>query len=134
VITCVLDTDVLIATLDRSDAHHGAAARAVKRMIDEGTRLLVSPINYAEALVRPAADARALRGAVDAIATLGIELAVPTASVAREAARLRNTGISLADSFAVATATSRDAGLATFDRRVRRSARAAGARLPPSMR
>lgn len=126
---CVLDTDVVIAALDRGDAHHDAAARAVKRMAEGGTRLLVSPINYAEALVRPAASKSAMRAAVDAIRALGIELAPPTAFIAQRAAGFRHTGISLADSFALATALSRRASLATFDRDVRRSARAAGADL-----
>ena len=131
---CVLDTDVVIAALDRGDAHHRAAARAVTEMIDGGTRLLLSPINYAEALVRPAASADALRTAVDAIKAFGVELVPPTAAVSQSAAGLRHTGISLADSFAVATALSRRASLASFDRAVRRSAKAAGAELTPPMR
>jgi predicted nucleic acid-binding protein len=129
---CVLDTDVVIAALDGGDAHHRAAARALKRMAEDGTRLLVSPINYAEALVRPAASADALRAAVDAIRALGIELAPSAEPVARRAAGLRHTGISLADSFALATALNRRATLASFDRRVRRSARAAGAKVLPA--
>lgn len=131
---CVLDTDIVIAALDRADAHHPVAARAVKQMIGDGTRLLVSPINYAEALVRPAATAAALRAAIDAIKALGIELSPATAPVAHRAAGLRHTGISLADSFALATALSLRASLATVDSKVRKAARAAGADLVPANR
>jgi predicted nucleic acid-binding protein len=52
VTACVLDTDVVIAALDRADAHHHAAARAVRKMIDQDVALLLSLINYAETLVR----------------------------------------------------------------------------------
>jgi predicted nucleic acid-binding protein len=60
---CVLDTDVVIAALDRSDANHRAAARALKRMAGDGTSLLLSLVNYAEALVRPAEDPATMRAA-----------------------------------------------------------------------
>jgi predicted nucleic acid-binding protein len=62
---CVLDTDVVIAALDRSDAHHASAARGLKTMVAGGAPLLLSLINYAEALVRPAEDQHALRAAMD---------------------------------------------------------------------
>jgi predicted nucleic acid-binding protein len=129
---CVLDTDVVIAALDRSDAHHRAAARVVTSMAGEGTSLLLSLVNYAEALVRPAEDAEALRMAVDAIAALGIQLVPPTAPIARDAARLRHSGISLADGFALATARARGAAVASFDRRVRRAVKGAGLQLAPA--
>jgi predicted nucleic acid-binding protein len=54
--------------------------------------------------VRPAEDERSLRAAVDAIASLGIRTSSPEAALARVAARRRALGISLADSFALATA------------------------------
>jgi predicted nucleic acid-binding protein len=129
---CVLDADVVIAVLDRSDAHHRSAARAVTRMLDDGNRLLLSLVNYAEALVRPAERADTLRTAVDAIAALGLELIAPTALVAREAARLRTSGVTLPDAFALATALSRDASLAAFDAGVRRAAREAGLQVAPA--
>jgi predicted nucleic acid-binding protein len=132
---CVLDADVVIAALDRADPHHRAAARALKTMIAAGTRSLLSLVNYAEVLVRPAADAVALRAAIDAIATLRIELVTPTAAVAREAARLRSSGsVSLPDGFALATALAQDATIATFDRNVRNAARRAGAELAIEVR
>ena len=118
---CVLDTDVVIAALDRSDAHHRAAARGIESLLDAGANLLMSLVNYAETLVKPAEDARTLRTAIDAIASLGITLIAPTPSIARDAARFRLLNISLADGFALATAAAHDARLATFDRRVQRA-------------
>ncbi len=38
---CVLDTDLVIAALDRADAHHRAAARAFKRLASEDVALLL---------------------------------------------------------------------------------------------
>ncbi len=127
--SCVLDTDVIIAALDRRDAHHRKAARAIERMSVEGTDLLLSAINYAESLVRPAQDERSLRTAVNAIASLQIRVVPPDAAIARNAARHRGLGISLADGFALATANARDATVASFDKRVRRALSPAGLRL-----
>ena len=123
---CVLDTDVVIAALDRADGHHEAAAAVLRSMVAEGVPLLLSLINYAEMLVRPAEDESALRAAVAAIETIGIELIAPTAAIARDAVRLRASDISLADGFALATARAHDASVATFDRRVRRALPSAG--------
>jgi len=131
--TCVLDTDVVIAALDRSDAHHAAAAAAFARLASEGAELLLCTVNYAEALVRPAEDDRNLRAAVDAIASLGIRMLAPDAALARTAARRRTLGVSLADGFALATAERAGADLASFDKRVRRALDPAGLRLSPAL-
>jgi predicted nucleic acid-binding protein len=131
---CVLDTDVVIAALDRHDAHHDKAAAAVVRMIEEQVPLLISVVNYAEALVRPAEDEATLRAAVEAIAVLGIRPVAPSPATAREAARHRGLGMSLADGFAVATAQAHGASVATFDRRVRRGLRTLGMELPTALR
>lgn len=117
----MLDTDVVIAALDRGDSHHRRAAKRIEGMIDVGDELLLSTINYAEALVRPAEDVDTLKVAVDAIAALEIRLIPPSAAIARDAARIRWLGVSLADGFALATAQERSATLASFDRRVRRA-------------
>jgi predicted nucleic acid-binding protein len=130
---CVLDTDVVIAALDRADAHHRDAAAAFARFADEQVELLLCTVNYAEALVRPAVDERNLRIAVDAIASLGIRLLAPDAALARNAARRRGLGVSLADGFALATAERAGADLASFDKRVRRALDAAGLRLSPAL-
>ena len=57
-------------------------------MISDDMPLLLSVINYAETLVRPAENDSTLRKAVAAIDALGINLAMPTPAIAREAARL----------------------------------------------
>ncbi|MEA2192151.1 MAG: hypothetical protein QOI73_2272 [Solirubrobacteraceae bacterium] len=118
---CVLDTDVVIAALDRRDLHHERAAAAITTMIDTGTDLLLSLVNYAESLVRPAEDEHTMRAAIDALTALGIRLVAPTPAIARDAARHRAQNISLADGFAIATAHSHGASLASFDARVRRA-------------
>lgn len=131
---CVLDTDVVIAALDRADTHHRAAAKVLRATVEEGLPLLLSVVNYAEALVRPAETEKIMRVAVGAIDSLGIGLVTPTPAIAREAARLRGRNISLADGFALATARANGAGVATFDRRVRRAADAEGIELARPLR
>lgn len=130
---CVLDTDVVMAALDRADAHHGAAATAFERYDAEGVELLLCTVNYAEALVRPAAEEQAMRVAVGAISSLGIRLVAPDGAHGRPAARHRSRGISLADGFALATADRIDAEVASFDRRVRRALGPAGLRLSTAL-
>lgn len=123
---CVLDTDVVIAALDRRDAHHAEAARVLEAMVGQDVERLLCTINYAEALVRPAQEEKTLRMAVDAIGGLGVRLVAPSAAVARDAARCRAAGISLADGFALATARLAGATVASFDRRVLRALPGAG--------
>jgi predicted nucleic acid-binding protein len=135
VTACVLDTDVVIAALDRADAHHRQAAKLLRALAEAGVELRISLINYAEALVRPAEDDATMRTAIAAIEALGIEPTPATPAIAREAAGLRATvPISLADGFALATARARQASLATFDKRVRRALRPAGVDLAPGLR
>jgi predicted nucleic acid-binding protein len=130
---CVLDTDVLIAALDRRDPHHSAAANAIKRMSEDGVLLLLSLINYAETLVRPAEDEDTLRTARDALAALEVRLIAPTPTIAVAAARHCGLNVSLADGFALATAQAHDAHLASFDRRVRRALPKVGLELAPQL-
>lgn len=128
---CVLDTDVVIAALDRSDAHHADAAEGIKTMIAGGVPLLLSLMNYAETLVRPASDERSLHAVIDALAAWEIRLVSPMPAVAVDAARHRALGISLADGFALATAQAHRASVASFDRRVRRALPRVGLELAP---
>jgi len=130
---CVLDTDVVIAALDRADPHHPAARAAFGRFASTGTELVICTVNYAEALVRPAEDERTLRAAVDAIASLGIRRSSPDAAAARLAARRQALGVSLAAGFAIATAERLEADLASFDRRVRRALEEVGPRLSAAL-
>lgn len=130
---CVLNTDVVIAALDRRDSRHSAAAKGIKAMLEDDVPLLLSLINYAETLVRPAEDDRALRTAVDALAALGVRLIAPTPAIAMDAARHRALSISLADGFALATAQAHDAYIASFTRRVRRALPKVGLELAPQL-
>jgi predicted nucleic acid-binding protein len=130
---CVLDSDVVIAALDRRDPHHRSATRAIERMSEQRTGLLLSVVNYAEVLVRPADEPATLRAAVSAIDALGVELVAPTPAIARDAARWRGDGVSLPDGFAIATAHAHGCTLATFDGRVRRSLRGAPVKLAPGL-
>lgn len=130
---CVLDTDVVIAALDRRDAHHPEAAAAITEMIGAETTLLLSLVNYAETLVKPAETEPTMRAALNALNALGIRLVAPTPAIARDAARHRAKNISLADGFAIATAHARGASLASFDLRVRRALPAAGVQLAPEL-
>ena len=123
---CVLDTDVVIGALDRSDAHHEAARALLLELIADDVPRRMSPINYAEALVRPAERDEQLERAVEALEDLGIEVVAPSARVARDAARIRGLGVSLADAFAIATAQQLGGAVASFDRRVRRAAEQVG--------
>lgn len=86
---CVLDTEVVIAALDRRDAHHTRAAEAIRSLSKEGVPLLLSLVNHAETLVRPAEDEKTLRTARDALAALGVRLVAPTRAIAVDAAALR---------------------------------------------
>jgi len=133
VTACVLDTDVVIAALDRSDAHHRAAATAIRAMLDDDVPMLLSVINYAEALVRPAQDDATLRAARAAIDALRIRVVAPTPAIGRDAARLRALNVSLADGFALATARAHSATVASFDGRVRRALKSAGLELTSAL-
>jgi predicted nucleic acid-binding protein len=133
VTVCVLATGVVIAALDRADAHHAAASRAVRGMAGDGVTLLLSLVNYAETLVRPAQEDRTLRAAIAAIDVIGIGLIAPTPRVARDAARLRGHGISLGDGFAVASARDHRGWIATYDRRVRRALGSVAVELAPGL-
>jgi predicted nucleic acid-binding protein len=130
---CVLDTDVVIAGLDRSDAHHAEAVVVFERLAADRFDLYLSTVNYAEALVRPAKDEQMLRTAMRAITALGISLVAPDGASALAAARYRNLGISLADGFALATAKRHGTSVASFDKRVRRALGPAGLELCPAL-
>jgi predicted nucleic acid-binding protein len=121
----VLDADVLIAALDRNDAHHPQARRLFTAWRAQQDATLVSLVNLSEALVAPAADEAQLRIARAAIAALGVSIHRPTAGAAAEAARLRGRHrISLPDSYLLATAKQIGAAVVSFDANVLRAAKA----------
>ncbi len=104
----VLDAGIIIAALDGSDAHHGAAVRALRDARDGGDTLVVPASAYAEALVGPS------RRGADAIATVEAFLRALPASVepasrdiAHGAAGLRavhGSSLRLPDALVLATA------------------------------
>lgn len=123
----------MIAALDRADAHHPVAQRVLIELAGSGTPFLISLVNYAETLVRPAEDGATLELIAGSIEQMGVALIAPTPAVARYAARMRAHGVSLADGFAIATARAYKARLATFDKRVRRASDVAGVELAPGL-
>lgn len=111
----VVDAGILIAALDASDAHHGAAVDALRDARAGGDALIVPVSAYAEALVGPS------RRSDDAVATVDAFLdALPAVvepasrEVAREAAALRAShgrALRLPAALVLATATVLDANL-----------------------
>ena len=121
----VLDADMLIGALDRSDAHHAQARALFTGWQAQEAGRLISVVNLSEVLVAPAADGRRLRAAREAIAALGVAVHQPGESIGVEAARLRcHHPLSLPDAYCLATAKHAGASVASFDRKVIRAAEA----------
>lgn len=120
----VLDADVLIGLLDRSDPHHPQSLSLFTRLRQESALRLISAVNLSEVLVVPAADGDRLRRARRSIAAYGVAIHQPTEAVAVEAARLRaRYPISLPDAYCLATAKHIDASVASFDAKIISAAR-----------
>lgn len=117
----ILDANVLIALLDRADAHHARAIDDVETADQAGRELIVPASAYSEALVAFARADR-LAEARAAIAGMGIAVAALTAAAAEDAAELRakRPGLRLGDAVVLATARSLSGGLLTYDRRLER--------------
>jgi predicted nucleic acid-binding protein len=123
----VLDADVLIGALDRSDAQHARARRLFTDWHERRDTLVISVVNLTEVLVAPTGDTHMLASAREAIAALGVAVALPNEAVGVEAARLRHRHpISLPDAYCLATAKQRASTLVSFDRKVLRTARNEG--------
>jgi predicted nucleic acid-binding protein len=120
-VICVLDADVVIASLDRAHPSHERAVSEVCRVRDGGTRLVMSVVNHAEVLVRASRDPDALVRAETAVREIGIEVVGVPPGLGRAAAAYRAFGVDLPDAFALATAQQLGASLGSFDERVRRA-------------
>jgi predicted nucleic acid-binding protein len=128
----VLDADILIGALDRSDAHHKQSRRLFVAWREQEDALLMSVVNLSEVLVAPAADQQRLRAAREAITALGVSVHLPTVAIGVDAARLRSRHpISLPDGYHLATVKHTGAMAVSFDRKVVRAARAEG--IPTSL-
>jgi predicted nucleic acid-binding protein len=64
----ILDADVLIGALDRSDAHHARARKLLTECRDRQDAVSISVVNLSEALIAPSADPAHLSAAREAIA------------------------------------------------------------------
>jgi predicted nucleic acid-binding protein len=119
-----LDASVLIALLDRADAHHARTVDDVEAADNAGRRLIAPASAYSETLVAFARHGR-MADATKAIAAMGIEIAPLTAEIAERAAALRARHRSLRLPDAMVLATADTAGLLTYDARLRRLASSA---------
>jgi predicted nucleic acid-binding protein len=123
-VTVVLDPDLLIGALDRSDAHHRHARALLTSWQQQDERRLISIVNLTEVLVAPASDRQQLQRAREAIAALGVNIHRPNEAIGIDAAGLRNRHpISLPDAYCLATARYANASVASFDAEVVRAAK-----------
>jgi len=114
----VVDASVLIAYLDRSETHHDAAVRLLEEAVPP---LIVHPITVAEVMVAPTRRSAAEAVWSDLVA-IGVEIDDAPLDP-RALARLRvETGCKMPDCCVLATASTRQAPIATFDERLRRFA------------
>jgi len=111
----VVDANILIASMDKNDAHHRAVVRHLASAI-QTDRLCIPVLNLAEALVAQARRDRGLE-AEAAIAATGIEVVSSDPVSALELATLRaTTGLKLPDCLLLASALALGATLATTDK------------------
>ena len=116
----VLDASVLIAHLNRDDAHHGAATARLNDVAEH--EFVVSSITLAEALVAPArvgrtSDARA------SLQAIGIEeMPLPPTAAERLAILRAETGLQLPDCCVLLAAEDANGPIVTFDERLERAA------------
>jgi predicted nucleic acid-binding protein len=112
----VLDASVLIAHLDRTDAHHDRAEQLLLDAADQD--LAASPVTLAEVLVAPA-RAGQLDRATAAIQELGVRsVSLDVDPHVRLATLRAGTGLKLPDCCVLLAAEQEGGALATFDARL----------------
>lgn len=103
----VLDSSVLIAALDDTDAHHPEAVAAVTRHVELGDELIVSSVAYAETMVRPllagAGPSKRADQFFDAYAGMRVEPVTREIARAAAAMRARRQGPRMPDALIIAT-------------------------------
>ncbi len=111
----VLDAGVVIALLERRDAHHEVALAAIAIARGRGDRLLLPASAYSEALVRPSVLGPDMVLAVDGIVdALPADIVAIDRPIAAMAARLRaryGRSLRLPDALVLATADTSGADL-----------------------
>jgi len=122
----VVDASVLIAYLDRADAHH---ARAVELLADAEPPLLVHPITLAEVLMAPTRAGSADR-AWTVLQTIGVKVHDRPVDPLQLAERRVESGLRLPDCCVLQAAADARCRVATFDERLRRVADATHGTLP----
>ncbi len=109
----VLDAGIVIAILDRSDAHHESAAQSVTEARRRGDVLVLPASAYAECLVAPHRQGPDAVAVVDAfIDALPARVEPASRAIAARAAELRakhGSKLRLPDALVVATAVSLEA-------------------------
>jgi predicted nucleic acid-binding protein len=104
----VLDAEVVLAILDASDGHHGAALAALTSATELGDRLVLPASAYAEVLVAPSRRGTEAVATVDAfVDALPATVEPATRAIAARAAPLRarhGAKLRLPDALVVATA------------------------------
>ncbi len=110
----VVDASMLIGWLDDSDPHH-AAAIEVLAAVD---RFMVHPLTLAEVLAHPARHGREgeVVARLEAIGMVVSTLPIDPIALARVRAA---TGLKMPDCVVLVCAMTHDAGVATFDERLR---------------
>lgn len=116
----VLDASVLIAHLDRRDAHHDAATEHMTAVAAEP--FAASSITLAEVLVAPTRSG-SLPAVDAALRALDVEeIALPPAASRRLAALRVETGLKLPDCCVLLAAEAARGRVLTFDERLAREA------------
>ncbi|WP_295695757.1 PIN domain-containing protein [Lapillicoccus sp.] len=112
----VLDASVLIAYLDRDDAHHAAAESLLTGAVDDD--LAVNSLSLAEVLVVPIRDGR-LDRVLAALHDLEIhEIVFPSNTAVRLAQLRASVGLKMPDCCVLLAAEEEGATVASFDERL----------------